>query len=88
MAQIACKYGAVQRAYHFYIQRRRLLEHGLHLHTVLGHYAHIIAPCLAVPFLILTVQRAELAEGVCREQRLICAVIAHHHLGPVYHRGE
>ena len=88
MAQIAREHRAVQRAYHFYIQRRRLLEHGLHLHTVFAHYAHIIAPCFAVPFLILAVQRAELSEGVCREQRLICFVIAHHYLGPVYHGSE
>ena len=88
MAQIACKYGAVKRAYGLYIQRCHLLEHCLHLHTVFAYYAHIITPCLAVPLLILAVQCAELSEGIGREQHLICAVIAHHYFGPVYHRSE
>ena len=77
----------MQRADDLNIKRCGLFQQILHLHTVLADDAEIISASLASPVLI-NVQRAEFAEAVCREKRLVLSVIGNHYLGPVHHRRE
>ena len=66
------------------VELRGLPEQVLNLSAVLADDADVIASCLASPVLI-NVERAELAEAVCREENLVLAVVGHDDLGPVNH---
>ena len=87
MAQVFLENGAMEGADGRNIQRGRSFQQLLHLHTVLTHDADVIPPGLAIPIL-LHIQCAEFAEAVRREEYLVAAIVADHHLGPVDHRGE
>ena len=67
-----------------YVQRRRLFKQGLYRRSVFAHNIHIIAARLTVPVL-LSVQRPELAETVCRKQNLLRLLVRYHDLRPMYH---
>ena len=70
------------------IQGSRFFQDRLHLYAVLADDAEVIPAGFAGPaFLILRVQRAELAESVRAEEDLVGTVVGHHHLGPVDHGG-
>ena len=85
---------SVKRAYRVQLQLGSLFQHCLNLRSVFAHNVGVIPSGLIQLFaekvsLIgkqAAVESAECAEGICREQQLVCYVIGHHHFRPVHHR--
>ena len=96
IAEILSPDGAMQGAYHLDVKSRGLLQHILHLNSVLADDVDVIATGIVEPVTVevhlvgknIAVQGAEGAESVGGEEYLVCQVVGHHHLGPMHHRSH
>ena len=87
IAQVLLQHGTVGRADHLDIQRGGSLQEILNLLAVLADNADVVAARLTGPVLFHIIG-AEFAETVRGKQDLVRAVIGHHDLRPVNHRGK
>ena len=88
VGEVGVKNGTVERADHLDGQTAQLLQYRLNHVAVFAYDVEVVAACLAGPaFRVVIRQCAELAEGIGGEQHLLCQVVRHQHLWPVYHRG-
>ena len=88
LPDILVEHGTVERADGFYVERGGLFEQRLHLLAVFADDADVVAASLVRPVLG-DVERAELSEGVGREQHALALLVADHDLRPVHHwRGD
>ena len=96
VAEVAAPDKAVQRADGGDFQRRGLLQHCLNLRAVLADDVGVVAAGFVdvldeeVRLIVeeAAVQRAEGAEGIGGEERLVGQVVGHHDFRPVDHRGH
>ena len=84
VGKVLLEHGTVQRTNHINIECSGLLEQGLNLIAVLSADVDVVPACLALPCATVA-KRTELTECIGREEHLLALLIAHHHLGPVYH---
>ena len=85
ISEVAVEDGSVKRTDDLYRIGGELFQDGLHLCAVFAHYVEIVSARFARPVIRLVDKRAEFAESVRREQRLVLAFVAHHDLGPMHH---